>query len=310
MSASEDPGSWPSDFEVETGTANVETLFFDDMEGGDGSWTPQTMAGDNAWERVDTRAYSAAQSWFVADIETVSDAVLVMEPLTDLAANAELAFWHRIDAENNYDGGVLEYRADGGSWQDAGPLITRGGYTSTISSSYDSPLSGREAWSGDNGEWTQVKADLSTLAGSTVELRWRFATDSSVSDQGWWIDDVRVEATSYTCNDPGLEVPGEASPPSGAGPFTIEKDPAGYALAWSAPESGGTPERYKLYRTALGVPASPECEADLGAGTSAVLSTLTDRRGFLVVARNAAGEGPYGSESDGTQRSPAGTPCP
>lgn len=310
MTADEDPGSWPSEFEVPTGTENVETLFFDDMESATGSWTPQTLQGDNAWERVDTDSYSPTESWFVADIDTVSDAVLVMEPLADLAANAELSFWQRINAENNYDGGVLEYRRDGGDWQDAGPLITKGSYTSTISESYDSPIGGREAWSGDNGAWEQVIVDLSSLAGSTVELRWRFATDSSVDDEGWWIDDVRVESTSYTCNDPGPQVPGEASPPSGADLFTIAQDPAGYLLEWGAPKSGGSAERYKLYRTALGAPVAPECEADLGSGTSATVSTLTSDRGFLVVARNAAGEGSYGTDSSGKERSKASSPCP
>lgn len=310
MTASEDPGSWPSAFELPTGTANVETVFFDNMEAGAESWTPQTLAGDNPWQRVETDAFSPTQSWFVADIDTVSDSVLVMEPLADLAGDAELRFRHRINAENNYDGGVLEYRADGGAWQDAGPLITQGAYTSTISTSYDSPLGGREAWSGDNGGWQLVTVDLSSLAGSTVELRWRFATDSSVSDQGWWIDDVTVDATSYTCNGSGLEAPGEVSDPSDPGPFTIAKDPGGYALDWSTPKSGGAPERYKLYRTALGVPVTPVCEADLGTGTSAVLASLTDDRGFLVVARNAAGEGSYGTDSTGKERTPATSPCP
>jgi hypothetical protein len=311
MTATEDPGSWPSEFEVPTGTENVETLFFDDMEAGTESWTPQTLGGSNGWERVDTNAYSPTQSWFVADIASVSDAVLVMEPLTDLAANSELRFWHRINAENNYDGGVLEYRVDGGAWQDAGTLITRGAYNSTISTSYDSPIGGREAWSGDNGDWQEVTADLSSLAGGTVELRWRFATDSSVDDEGWWIDDVRVEATSYTCNEPGgSEVPGEASPPSGADLFTIAKDPGGYLLSWGAPESGGTVERYKLYRTVFGGPVTPECEADLGTGTSTVLATLSADRGFLVVARNGAGEGSYGTDSSGDERTPASSPCP
>ena len=61
-----------------------------------------------------------------------------------------------------------------------------------------------------------------------MELRWRFATDGSIDDEGWWIDDVRVGATNYTCNERGgSEVPGEVSPPSAADLFTIAKDPGG-----------------------------------------------------------------------------------
>jgi hypothetical protein len=66
---------------------------------------------------------------------------------------------------------------------------------------------------------------------------------------------------------------------------------------------------YNLYRTALGTgggPASPECEAALGGGTTAFLTTLPDDHGFLIVARNGVGDGSFGSDSAGRERpSPA-----
>jgi hypothetical protein len=203
---------------------------------------------------------------------------------------------------------VLEYSADGGAWQDAGPLIVEGGYTSSLNSS-SNPLSGREAWAGDNGAFTTVRVDLASLVGQTVQFRWRFGADASVSDEGWYIDDIRVQSTSYSCQIVPI---GEASNPGGGSPLRLAKDPGGFLLTWGAPMGGGTVEGYSLYRTALGSPVAPTCEADLGTGTSAVVPTLTDARGFLVVARNANGEGAYGRSSDGTERSPAtgGDVCP
>ena len=67
-----------------------------------------------------------------------------------------------------------------------------------------------------------------------------------------------------------------------------------------------------LYRTPLGAPVSAACEADLGLGTNAVLAGLSAQQGFLVVARNGAGEGSYGRSSGGVERPPAGpgTSCP
>lgn len=307
MAADEGAKSWASSLDVPTGTPEVTDVFFDDVESGSESWTVETIQGDVPWNVVDTDAFSGTQSWFVEDVASIADSVLRLDPLSSLPANAELRFVHRIDAESGYDGGVLEYSADGGPWTDAGSLIREGGYTSTISTSYQSPIAGRDAWSGDNGDWQRVRVDLSSLAGRNVELRWRFAADESVGDVGWWIDDVVVDATEYLCDAPSLDVPGEAS---GEGaPFTIAEDPGGYLLRWSEPLTGGPVSRYVLYRTALGGYA-PSCEADLGSGTETVLATLPANRGFLVVARNDAGEGSYGSDAAGNERAPAATPCP
>ena len=76
--------------------------------------------------------------------------------------------------------------------------------------------------------------------------------------------------------------------------------------------SGAFGGRSRLYRTALGSPVSATCEADLGLGTNTVLAGLSAQQGFLVVARNAAGEGSYGRSSGGVERPPAdpGKSCP
>jgi hypothetical protein len=104
-----------------------------------------------------------------------------------------------------------------------------------------------------------------------------------------------------------LGPPGEASDPTGPGtPFTLAKTVDGYELAWSGPFRGGRAEEYELYGSSLaGLPVAlqPECEANLGMGHSAVLSTLPDDYGFFVVARNSVGDGSMGRNSLGHDRS-------
>ena len=104
-----------------------------------------------------------------------------------------------------------------------------------------------------------------------------------------------------------LGPPGEVSDPTGSWyPLTLAKDPGGFALGWSAPFRGGVVEEYMLYRVSLaGLAggAAPECEAALGTDTSAVVATLPDNHGFLVVARNAVGDGSFGRDSHGHDRS-------
>ncbi|HEX6852126.1 MAG TPA: trypsin-like peptidase domain-containing protein [Candidatus Polarisedimenticolaceae bacterium] len=302
FTATETPGAWTSSFSIPTGTASVATTFQDAMESGVNGWTNQTVSGTIAWTQTTADATSPTHSWFVADPTTAQEARLLMPSLAALPANSVLRFKHRYNTEANYDGGVLEYTTNGGTnWIDAAPLLTSNGYVATLNSG--SALAGRSAWAGDSGGWLEVHADLDSLAGQNVQFRWRFAADASIGDEGWYVDDVVISSTSYGCA-PALVRPGEAQA------FTMAKEAGSFRLDWAAPASGGSPASYGLYRTTLGAPVSAQCEADLGNATTALLATLTDDRGFLVVARNAAGEGSYGSDSAGVERSPASAPCP
>jgi hypothetical protein len=127
------------------------------------------------------------------------------------------------------------------------------------------------------------------------------------------LDSIPVSGTTviFTCS---AVPPGEAASRESAAPLTLRRSGGGYQLAWSAPPFGGLAARYLLYRHALaaGGLGAPTCEADLGSGTSAFLPALTAGQGFLVVARNAAGEGSYGQTSAGTERPRAsgGAVCP
>jgi len=107
-------------------------------------------------------------------------------------------FNHAYDFEEpNYDGGVVEYSTNGGSsWNDAGSLFIDNGYTGTISSSYDNPLSGRDGFVGLSHGYYSSRLNLGSLAGQNVRFRFMIGTDSSVDDYGWFIDDIKI----YTCS--------------------------------------------------------------------------------------------------------------
>ncbi len=310
--ATESPGSWTSLFSLTPGTPSITTLFEDTMEAGLGGWTSQQLQGTNSWSQTTQDSHSSSHSWFTPDVIRRSDTVLVMQTLNNLRANAELRFWHRYRTENFSDGGVLEYSADNGPWVDAAALITQGGYVAKIRANALSNLAGRDAWAGDSVGWGEVRVNLGVLAGKSVRLRWRFATDTSTGVAGWGVDDVTVRGTDFTCH-PVVLKPGEASDPQSAGaPFSVTKDPGGYRLAWSSPASGGATSSYKLYRYTLPMAggSAAQCEADLGTGTTAVLAALTANRGFVTVARNSVGDGSYGKASNGTERTPAVAACP
>jgi hypothetical protein len=87
--------------------------------------------------------------------------------------------------------------------------------------------------------------------------------------------------------------------------LTIAKTGDDYELTWSEPVRGGTVTGYALYRIDLAAAPGPltlHCEAALPLATSAVVADLPADSGFLVVARNAVGEGIPGRDSAGHDR--------
>jgi hypothetical protein len=177
-------------------------LFQDDMEGGEGQWTHFAGEGVDDWSIItEGSSHSPPHCWFASDVGSIKDDYLLTVPF-DLNRLAELTFWHRYDMEDGYDGCVIEISVDGGPWNDLGPSITQGGYDSTISTQYQSPIGGREAWSGDSGSsMTEVKVDLTAFHGSDTRIRFRLACDSSVSADGWYVDDVTIRARANPADD-------------------------------------------------------------------------------------------------------------
>jgi lysyl endopeptidase len=161
---------------------------------------------------VSTAANSPTRSWFVAGPAAVSDRRLSLAQPISLqdGTNAVLEFAHRRGMENGFDGGVLEYSTDGGTvWADilAGSGGTpanaarflQNGYVGTISSSWSSPIGGRQAWTGSTGTGFELtRVNLADFGGHNLLLRFRYASDSSLSSIGWWIDDIRI-SEGTTC---------------------------------------------------------------------------------------------------------------
>ncbi len=175
----------------------------DDVESGAGEWVVDTAIGGGVnWTIVaDGHAHSPTHAWFTSDYSNVKDDRLVAGPFDLGGGTTTLSFWHEYDTESGYDGGVLEVSTNGSTWQDVTVVgaFVEGGYNATLSAYGSNPLAGRNAWAGSSGGFVHTVADLSALAGSQVWLRFRLGCDGSVSDVGWWVDDIRLETTT-TCS--------------------------------------------------------------------------------------------------------------
>jgi hypothetical protein len=133
---------------------------------------------------------------FVDDPATISEKQL-LSPNMGFVADADapqLAFRNSFNLQDGFDGGVLEMSFDGGlTFQDvvdAGGTFVHGGYNGTISSCCGNPLAGRQAWTGNSGGFIDTTVNL-PYRGSYF-LRWRLGSDSSVSGEGWRVDNVAI----------------------------------------------------------------------------------------------------------------------
>ena len=100
-----------------------------------------------------------------------------------------------VDPAVGFDGGVLEVSFDqGNTFQDilaAGGTFVVGGYNRTIASDRGSPIAGRQAWSGNSGGFVTTTVNLPQPLIPEI-LRWRMASDTSGSNEGWRVDNVVI----------------------------------------------------------------------------------------------------------------------
>jgi uncharacterized membrane protein/predicted GH43/DUF377 family glycosyl hydrolase len=180
-------------------TVPAELPWFDDMESGNTGWQPGT-SGSTVWELGDPSgfgpgmAYSPSNCWgtnIAANYGDGSDVSLVSPPL-DITnvSNLELTFQMWFGSESIADAAWVEASSDGTTWFVINPLKGPA-YASTIwGMGYTGPIGG----------WHEAMFDLSSYAGGMLWLRFRFMTDGSVTDAGWYVDDVQVsQPPSYRC---------------------------------------------------------------------------------------------------------------
>jgi hypothetical protein len=155
-------------------------------------------------------ADTAANAVFTNDPGTISDERLHTPSIPIATSGAQLTFRHNFDLEHTFDGGVLEISIGGGSFQDilaAGGSFVAGGYNATIDTDYGNPIGGRQAWSGNSAGFITTTVNLpASAAGRSIVLRFRRATDSSVSDVGWRIDTITIAGGFECCGSvkPGI----------------------------------------------------------------------------------------------------------
>lgn len=166
-------------------------------------WT--VSSGGPFWYTTNGVADSLPNSAFAPEPTVPSDDSLVSPVFSVATTLAQVTFRHFFQTEPSYDGGVLEISISGGAFNDiisAGGSFVANGYNQQIANT-DSVLVGRNAWSGSSGGFVTTTVNLpAAAAGHTVQLRWRFATDTGNSTPviGWFVDTITISDGSSCCS--------------------------------------------------------------------------------------------------------------
>lgn len=205
--------SAPSQVALRVPFQPVATVYAEDFELGDGGF----VAGGNAsWQygtptvHVQPGIGQGPNVWGTNLAGMYENRVCgwVESPAIDLTgppgaqtgvSAARVVFRHWLQAENQWDGGVVQASSDGVTW-----TTLAGDYDDRMIASYVRECLGVEigepVYTGPSGStlpasdaWSEAELDLTAFLGGPVHLRWVFATDSSDVRLGWYVDDVQVQ---------------------------------------------------------------------------------------------------------------------
>ena len=171
-------------------------------------WSQTNSGAITGWVTNTALANSAPNSAFVATPATAGEGIL-NTTANITSASAQLNFKTFYLTESTFDGMVLEIQIGSGAFQDitaAGGSFVSGGYNITMNAS--SPFGARQAWSGSSTTFVNTVVNLPAAAnGQTVNIRWRTASDTSVTPAGTpgtRIDDVVLTGgtllSGYDCS--------------------------------------------------------------------------------------------------------------
>jgi uncharacterized repeat protein (TIGR01451 family) len=167
------------------------TVFF--SESFDGSpmlpagWTSSSSGGVVSWSITSSASDTAPNAAFVPNSSEYVSSYLTSPSIFIPGPLATLRFRHSYDTAYYYDRGLLEISIAGGQFTD---FASAGGYFLTNGYSSSSYPGG---WSGSSGGFITTEAYLPiATAGSSVQLRWRFYSDSSSVGPGWFVDTISI----------------------------------------------------------------------------------------------------------------------
>lgn len=168
-------------------------VFFDDMESGTGNW----IENDGYWGLTTAASHSPSNSYTDSPGGSYSNYrntwIELATPIDFSSATAaDLSFWHRYATEEDYDYCYVEVSDDNGAtWHQVGPK-----------------------YHGNSYGFQEVTLPLNDYVGTAgFKVRFRFVSDTYVTDDGWYVDDVTISGPPAGNTKPTVPVLND--PPDG-----------------------------------------------------------------------------------------------
>jgi len=191
------------------GTVVLDSTYFDDFESNTLFYKNEvgSCSESNEWEygspTYSLTPYSGIGAWAtdLDDIYQNNADYYLYSPYFDFSniIGAELSFWHKMNCENNYDGGRIDYTTDGGqTWNVLGSVASTnssGWYNNPSLISTNMPGWSSLQYSGN----PSILLDFLNGTTTPVQFRFNFSSDASGQYAGWAIDDFMIYIPPPDC---------------------------------------------------------------------------------------------------------------
>ena len=171
------------------GTPNF--VFVDSTNDPTELWTITATPSNPKWEATFNTYYSSPVSYADSKNGNYTNNATVTMTLTnsiDLTAyqNPRLSFWTKWNIESNWDYAQVEVSTNNGSvWT---PLD--GEYTEPGVGSFQP--NGEPLYDGTQTNWVKEEISLANYISDQVKFRFQLKSDGSVTEDGWFVDDIGV----------------------------------------------------------------------------------------------------------------------
>ena len=215
----------PGEPDLCTGQKNAPVIYEETFEDGLAGWSLSNQGVYAGWPGLNWQADSSlpggrsGTAAFAVDPDAgncdqgagdISGVMRLTSPAVHLP-NAEhmsprVSFRHYVATEAGFDGGNVKISVNGGPFEliPASAFIFNAYNTTLVTAAggNTNPLAGQPGYSGtDGGEvfgsWGLTQINLASLGiapGDTIQLRFDFGMDGCAGVDGWYVDDVKVQA--------------------------------------------------------------------------------------------------------------------
>jgi immune inhibitor A len=143
--------------------------------------------------------HSGAMMWFGGNDQDWADVKLARTIEVPASPDSRFVLWNNYVIEEDWDFGFIEVSTDGGTTWVEQKVYTGADVEVSTPDGYADPNGRMHDYgdkkyglTGSSDEWREDYVKLGGFAGTTIQLRLRYATDAGFLERGWFADDFSV----------------------------------------------------------------------------------------------------------------------